>query len=135
LFLAGDREHALFWSGALNGAELDTADQPRFNALMAEHARATFQIWDRNRSLPFSVDDFSRSAAPPLARLLCTAGGQPWWTQYRTEFPPEFVDEMDVALKTMLAGQGVSDLSHPCAFAEATEPATTRNDGSGAREN
>lgn len=84
LFIAGNREHAAFWSASLNGAELNEPDQLRFNALMAEHARATFQIWDRNRSLGTGVDDFIRSGAPPLARLICTAGGAPGGAAFRS---------------------------------------------------
>lgn len=114
LFIAGNRDHAVFWSAALNGAELDPPDQLRFNALMAENARATFQIWDRNRSITFAADDFIRSGAPPLARLLCTAGGSVWWKQFQSEFPSSFVSDMDNALAAMLAGPGSGDSAHPC---------------------
>ncbi len=126
LFIAADREHAAFWSESLNGAELDAPDQLRFNALMAEHARTTFQIWDRNRSSSFAADDFARSAAPPLARLLCTAGGRPWWAQFRSEFPPQFTEEMDKALAAMLAGPGSGDAAHPC-LRDVPQPAPTAN--------
>jgi hypothetical protein len=114
LFIAGNRDHAVFWSASLNGAELDPADQLRFNALMNEHARATFQIWDRNRSLGIGGDDFIRSGAPPLARLICTAGGAPWWRRFKVEFPQAFVDDLDNALASMLAGGGSGDPDHPC---------------------
>lgn len=116
LFIAGDRDIAAFWSASLNGAELDAPDQMRFNALMAEHARATFQIWDRNRSLGIGADDFIRSGAPPLARLICTAGGAIWWNRFQAEFPRDFVLEMDAARADMLAGDGPGsgDPDHPC---------------------
>lgn len=107
----------MFWSTSLNGAELDAPDQLRFKALMGEHARATFQIWDRNKSSDFARDDFVRSAAPPLARLLCTAGGSVWWSQFRAEYPPPFVEDMDRALAAMLAGPGSGDAEHPCVAA------------------
>lgn len=114
LFMAGDREHAAFWSASLNGAELDPPDQIRFNALMAEYARATFQIWDRNKSSNFDKDDFVRSAAPPLARVLCTVGGLHWWSQFRTEFPAGFAEEMDEVVAAMVLGPGSGDPQHPC---------------------
>lgn len=114
LFIAADRDRAAFWSASLNGAELDPPDQLRFNALMAEHARATFQIWDRNKSSSFESDDFARYAAPPLARLLCTAGGSRWWSQFRREYPALFAGDMDKALASMLAGPGSGEPAHPC---------------------
>ncbi len=115
LFIAGDPDHAAFLSSSLNGAELDPPGQLRFNALMAEHARATFQIWDRNRNNSgFDANDFPQYAAPPLARLLCTAGGSVWWRQFQSEFPPAFVSEMDKVLAAMVAGPGSGELAHPC---------------------
>lgn len=115
LFIAGDRDHAIFLSTSLNGAELDAADQLRFNALMAEHTRATYQIWDRNQNSSFESGDFILHAAPPLARLLCTVGGGRWWKQFRPEFPAGFADDVDVALANMQAGGGSGDPAHPCA--------------------
>jgi len=114
LFIAGDRDNAAFWSASLNGADLDPPDQLRFNALMTEHTRATFQIWDRNRSGNFETDDFVRYAAPPLARLLCTAGGLHWWSQFRNEYPGPFAEEMDKAVAAMVIGAGSGDPDHPC---------------------
>ncbi len=123
LFIAGDRDHAAFWSASLNGAELDAPDQLRFNALMTEHTRATFQIWDRNRSGNFETDDFVRYAAPPLARLLCTAGGLHWWSQFRGEYPRPFAEEMDRAVASMVIGPGSGDPDHPCG-GPSPEPVT-----------
>lgn len=115
LFIAGDPAHAAFLSSSLNGARLDPPGQLRFNALMAEHARATFQIWDRNRNTGgFDANDFAQYGAPPLARLLCTAGGNVWWKQFRSEFPPPFVSDVDKALAVMIAGPGSGDPAHPC---------------------
>jgi hypothetical protein len=127
LFLAGNRDHAAFWSASLNGAELDPPDQLRFGALMTEHARIAFQIWDRNRSVGIESGDFARSAAPPLARLLCTAGGGRWWSQFRQEFPRDFVEEMNAALASMLAGPGSGDPAHPCVDPNAPPPPAVQN--------
>lgn len=115
LFIAGDPEHAAFLSSSLNSADLDPPDRLRFNALMAEHARATFQIWDRNsNNSGFDPNDFAQYGAPPLVRLLCTVGGSVWWKQFQSEFPPPFVSEVDKALAVMIAGPGSGDPAHPC---------------------
>ncbi len=127
LFIAGDRDRAAFWSASLNGAELDPPDQLRFNALMAEHARATFQIWDRNRSSSFGSDDFALYAAPPLARLICTTGGRLWWANFRGEYPPPFASEVDKALAGMIAGPGSGDLAHPCFDPDALPAPAVQN--------
>ena len=122
LFIAGDREFAAFWSASLNGAELDPPDQLRFNALMGEHARATFQIWDRNRSLGIGAEDFIQSGAPPLARLICTAGGAPWWSRFQSEFPSGFVEDMNGAVASVLASAASGDPNHPCGGLPPTAP-------------
>ncbi len=114
LYFAADRSRAEFWSNALNGAELDAPDRLRFNALMSEHTWATYQIWDSTGRGVSERNNFINNAASPLARLICTAGGRPWWTRFRVEYPPPFAEDMDKALANMLAGPGSGDPDHPC---------------------
>ncbi|WP_412061290.1 hypothetical protein [Rubrivirga sp. IMCC45206] len=106
LLIAGDRDAARVWTEGLAGDSLDAVDAARFDRLLEEHAWATVHIWDRTRRGLFEAANFQRSAAPPLARWLCTPGGGPWWTARRDRYPAGFVEAMGTAMGRLAEAEG-----------------------------
>ncbi|MEH6693767.1 MAG: hypothetical protein V7675_01935 [Hyphomonas sp.] len=110
LFIAGNEGAARIWHAGLTGEPLDDVDQMRFEALLAEHIWSTYHIWDRSQRGVFERGEFSRGAAIPLVRLLCTASGDEYWQRMKNAFHPDFVAEMDASI-----GKATADGQFGCA--------------------
>jgi hypothetical protein len=83
------------------GQQLDPADALRLESLLSEFTWSSFHIWDRARSGLLDEDEFTRGAAPNLARLLCTEQGGAWWRGSRSQFVSGFVADVTKAIADM----------------------------------
>ena len=78
---------------------MDAADQLRLEQMLAEHAWASFHIWDRTQRGVFPKGTFELTAGPLLCSLLRTARGEAWWRSAKdVGFIPRFVVDVDTLL-------------------------------------
>ncbi len=80
---------------------LDAADQLRLEQMLAEHAWAAFQFWDRTQRGIFPKGTFKATGVALLRGLLRTPGGAAWWRSPKQTgygFPPGFVSAVDAML-------------------------------------
>jgi len=102
LAIGVNRDVAELVSEGLSGRKtLDAADQLRLEVLLSEFSWSTFQVWDRSRRGLLDKEEFERGVAPQIARLLCSARGQAWWTQSKTTFVPGFAAAVDKAVSDL----------------------------------
>src|SRR6059058_2296612 len=72
--IAGNRDVAELMTAGLDGERsMDAADQLRLEQMLAEHAWASFHIWDRTQRGVFPKGTFELTAGPLLCSLLRTA--------------------------------------------------------------
>ena len=95
-----NRDIAELMTSGLNGSRaLDAADQLRLEQFLAEHAWASFHIWDRTQRGVFAKGTFELTAGPLLADVLTTKRGFVWWNgAKKAGFLPEFVSDVDAVL-------------------------------------
>src|SRR5712691_7762267 len=98
--IAKDRDIAELMTAGLHGERsLDAADQLRLEQMLAEHAWASFHIWDRTQRGIFPKGTFELTAGPLLSALLKTVRGEAWWRSAKhTGFIPGFVADVDAVL-------------------------------------
>src|SRR2546430_6992916 len=74
--IARDRDIAELMTAGLHGERsLDAADQLRLEQMLAEHAWASFHIWDRTQRGVFPKGTFEATAGAMICDLLLTARG------------------------------------------------------------
>ncbi len=98
--IAGNRDVAELMTAGLDGERsMDAADQLRLEQMLAEHAWASFHIWDRTQRGVFPKGTFELTAGPLLCSLLRTARGEAWWRSAKdVGFIPRFVVDVDALL-------------------------------------
>ncbi len=98
--IAGNRDVAELMTAGLDGERsMDAADQLRLEQMLAEHAWASFHIWDRTQRGLFPKGTFELTAGPLLCSLLRTARGEAWWRSAKdVGFIPRFVVDVDALL-------------------------------------
>ena len=98
--IAGNRDVAELMTAGLDGERsMDAADQLRLEQMLAEHAWASFHIWDRTQRGVFPKGTFELTAGPLLCSLLRTARGEAWWRSAKdVGFIPRFVVVVDTLL-------------------------------------
>ena len=98
--IAGNRDIAELMTAGLHGEHaLDAADQLRLEQMLAEHAWASFHIWDRTQRGVFPKGAFEATAGALLCGLLRTMRGEAWWRSAKhTGFIPGFVLDVDAVL-------------------------------------
>src|SRR5438093_11640481 len=98
--IAKDRDIAELMTAGLHGERsLDAADQLRLEQMLAEHAWASFHIWDRTQRGVFPKGTFELTAGPLLRSLLKTPRGEAWWSSAKREgFIPAFILDVDALL-------------------------------------
>ena len=98
--IAGNRDVAELMTAGLDGERsMDAADQLRLEQMLAEHAWASFHIWDRTQRGVFPKGTFELTAGPLLCSLLRTARGEAWWRSAKdVGFIPRFVVDVDTLL-------------------------------------
>jgi hypothetical protein len=100
--IAQNRDIAELMTAGLQGERpLDAADQLRLEQMLAEHAWAAFQFWDRTQRGIFPKGAFEATGAALLLGLLRTLGGGAWWRSAKQTgygFPPGFVSAVDAML-------------------------------------
>ena len=98
--IAGNRDVAELMTAGLDGERsMDAADQLRLEQMLAEHAWASFDIWDRTQRGVFPKGTFELTAGPLLCSLLRTARGEAWWHSAKdVGFIPRFVVDVDALL-------------------------------------
>src|SRR2546428_2597111 len=78
--IAKDRDIAELMTAGLHGERsMDAADQLRLEQMLAEHAWASFHIWDRTQRGVFPKGTFELTCGPLLCDVLSTARGGTWW--------------------------------------------------------
>jgi hypothetical protein len=97
-----NRDIAELMTGGLQGdLELDAADRLRMEHMLAEHAWASFHIWDRTRRGVFPKGTFEATAGPYLATVLRTPRGGAWWNRAKhAGFIPAYVLDVDAVLSS-----------------------------------
>ncbi len=98
--IAQNRDIAELMTAGLHGErEMDAADQLRLEQMLAEHAWASFHIWDRTQRGVFPKGTFELTAAPLLCSLLGTPRGAAWWNSAKHKgFIPAFIMDVDAML-------------------------------------
>jgi len=99
--IAKDRDIAELMTAGLHGERsLDAADQLRLEQMLAEHAWASFHIWDRTQRGVFPKGTFEATAGAMICDLLLTARGEAWWRSAKhVGFIPGFVADVDALLQ------------------------------------
>jgi hypothetical protein len=99
--IAKDRDIAELMTAGLHGERsLDAADQLRLEQMLAEHAWASFHIWDRTQRGVFPKGTFQATAGAMICDLLLTARGEAWWRSAKhVGFIPGFVADVDALLQ------------------------------------
>ena len=113
--IAGNRDVAELMTAGLDGERsMDAADQLRLEQMLAEHAWASFHIWDRTQRGVFPKGTFELTAGPLLCSLLRTARGEAWWHSAKdVGFIPRFVVDVDAVLaKNREASVVVNENTH-----------------------
>jgi hypothetical protein len=100
--IAQNRDIADLMTAGLQGERaLDAADQLRLEQMLAEHAWAAFQIWDRTQRGIFPKGTFEAIGGALLVTPLRTPGGAAWWRSAKQAgygFPPGFIADVDAIL-------------------------------------
>ena len=98
--IAKDRDIAgLMTAGLYGERSLDAADQLRLEQMLAEHAWASFHIWDRTQRGVFPKGTFEATAGVMMCDLLRTQRGEAWWRSAKhVGFIPGFVADVDALL-------------------------------------
>src|SRR5438876_7757617 len=98
--IAGNRDVAELMTAGLDGERsMDAADQLRLEQMLAEHAWASFHIWDRTQRGVFPKGTFEATAGVMMCDLLRTPRGEAWWRSAKhVGFIPGFVADVDVLL-------------------------------------
>jgi hypothetical protein len=100
--IAQNRDIADLMTAGLQGERpLDAADQLGLEQMLAEHAWAAFQFWDRTQRGIFPKKTFEATGAALLRGLLRTPGGAAWWRSAKRGgygFPPGFIADVDAIL-------------------------------------
>jgi len=99
--IAKDRDIAALMTAGLHGERsLDAADQLRLEQMLAEHAWASFHIWDRTQRGVFPKGTFEATAGAMICDLLRTPRGEAWWRSAKhVGFIPGFVADVDALLQ------------------------------------
>jgi len=99
--IAKDRDIAELMTAGLHGERsMDAADQLRLEQMLAEHAWASFHIWDRTQRGVFPKGTFEATAGAMICDLLRTARGEVWWRSAKhVGFIPGFVADVDALLQ------------------------------------
>ena len=98
--ITGSRDIAELMTAGLHGERsLDAADQLRLEQMLAEHAWASFHIWDRTQRGVFPKGTFEATAGAMICDLLRSARGGAWWRSAKhVGFIPGFVADVDALL-------------------------------------
>ena len=99
--IAKDRDIAELMTAGLHGERsMDAADQLRLEQMLAEHAWASFHIWDRTQRGVFPKGTFEATAGAMICDLLRTPRGEAWWRSAKhVSFIPGFVADVDALLQ------------------------------------
>ena len=99
--IAKDRDIAELMTAGLHGERsMDAADQLRLEQMLAEHAWASFHIWDRTQRGVFPKGTFEATAGVMMCDLLRTQRGEAWWRSAKhVGFIPGFVADVDALLQ------------------------------------
>ena len=99
--IAKDRDIAELMTAGLHGERsMDAADQLRLEQMLAEHAWASFHIWDRTQRGVFPKGTFEATAGAMMSDLLRTPRGEAWWrSAIHVGFIPGFVADVDALLQ------------------------------------
>jgi len=99
--IAKDRDIAELMTAGLHGERsMDAADQLRLEQMLAEHAWASFHIWDRTQRGVFPKGTFEATAGAMICDLLRTPRGEAWWRSAKhVGFIPGFVADVDALLQ------------------------------------
>jgi hypothetical protein len=99
--IAKDRDIAELMTAGLHGERsMDAADQLRLDQMLAEHAWASFHIWDRTQRGVFPKGTFEATAGAMICDLLLTPSGEAWWSSAKhVGFIPGFVADVDALLQ------------------------------------
>jgi hypothetical protein len=100
--IAQNRDIAeLMTAGLQRERAFDAADQLRLEQMLAEHAWAAFQIWDKTQRGIFPKGTFEAIGGALLVTPLRTPGGAAWWRSAKQTgygFPLGFVSAVDAML-------------------------------------
>ncbi len=101
--IAKDRDIAELMTAGLHGERpMDAADQLRLEQMLAEHAWASFHIWDRTQRGVFPKGTFEATAGVMICDLFRTPRGEAWWRSAKhVGFIPGFVADVDALLQTV----------------------------------
>jgi len=101
--IAKDRDIAELMTAGLHGERpMDAADQLRLEQMLAEHAWASFHIWDRTQRGVFPKGTFEATAGVMICDLFRTSRGEAWWRSAKhVGFIPGFVADVDALLQTV----------------------------------
>ncbi len=99
--IAKDRDIAELMTAGLHGERpMDAADQLRLEQMLAEHAWASFHIWDRTQRGVFPKGTFEATAGVMICDLFRTPRGEAWWRSAKhVGFIPGFVADVDALLQ------------------------------------
>ena len=99
--IAKDRDIAELMTVGLHGERsMDAADQLRLEQMLAEHAWASFHIWDRTQRGVFPKGTFEATAGVMMCDLLRTQRGEAWWRRAKhVGFIPGFVADVDALIQ------------------------------------
>ena len=99
--IAKDRDIAQLMTAGLHGERSkDAADQLRLEQMLAEHAWASFHVWDRTQRGVFPKGTFEATAGAMICDLLRTPRGEAWWRSAKhVGFIPGFVADVDALLQ------------------------------------
>jgi len=99
--IAKDRDIAeLMTAGLHEERPMDAADQLRLEQMLAEHAWASFHIWDRTQRGVFPKGTFEATAGVMICDLFRTPRGEAWWRSAKhVGFIPGFVADVDALLQ------------------------------------
>jgi len=99
--IAKDRDIAELMTAGLHGERsMDAADQLRLEQMLAEHAWASFHIWDRTQRGVFPKGTFEATAGVMMCDLLRTQRGEAWWRSAKhVGFIPGFIADVDALLQ------------------------------------
>ena len=99
--IAKDRDIAeLMTAGLHEERPMDAADQLRLEQMLAEHAWASFHIWDRTQRGVFPKGTFEATAGVMICDLFLTPRGEAWWRSAKhVGFIPGFVADVDALLQ------------------------------------
>ena len=90
----------IWYTGNLNPDELDEFSRLRYRLVIQNVTDVMLEIYTQTMVTGFSPETWNTQGTTLVKRVLATAGGQWYWTEFSDNYPAEFRAEID----RMLAG-------------------------------